>query len=102
MKSRSSKSFISEKLKWGVAIQELNEDEVVPLIINAGIVKETAGQNLNLLDIQTVQEENTKKDLEAGQEVEVDHHEGKKGRRRVQIEVTEMAMIVIVGKVLQS
>ena len=88
-------------MKWGVAIQELNEDEVVPLIINAGIVKEIAGQNPNLLDIQTVQDENIKKDLEVGQEVEVDHHEGKKGRRRVQIEVTEMAMIVIVGKIVK-
>merc|ERR1711874_512435 len=44
---------------------------------------------------QTVQDENTKKDLEAGQEVGVVHPEGKRGRRKVVTEIVEMATIEI-------
>merc|ERR1711997_449373 len=74
-----------------------DDQEVDHLNISAGIVKEIADQNLNRLDMQTVQDENTKKDLEAGQEVGVDHQKEKKGKKKLVTEVIEMATIVIVG-----
>merc|ERR1711874_132733 len=69
--------------------------EVVLLNKSAVIVTETVDPNQNHLEIQTVPDENTKKDLEAGQEVGVVHLEGKRGRRKVVTGIVEMATIVI-------